>query len=102
VKHGERSHVSAGSCASIHWAFVLDFLSGAVLSAAFLSSLAAGAREGADMVSNPDERDDWCYIYPYLLFLITHSVDYIQLVLNSPIVAFKLVVEAILFSNYIR
>uniref|UniRef100_A0A6N2MX22 Uncharacterized protein n=12 Tax=Spermatophyta TaxID=58024 RepID=A0A6N2MX22_SALVM len=79
VKHGERSHVSAGSCASIHWAFVLDFLSGAVLSAAFLSSLAAGAREGADMVSNPDERDDWCYIYPYLLFLITHSVDYIQL-----------------------
>jgi len=61
VKHGERSHVSAGSCASIHWAFVLDFLSGAVLSAAFLSSLAAGAREGADMVSNPDERDDWCY-----------------------------------------
>ena len=36
------------------------------------------------------------------LSLIPHSVDYIQLVLNSPIVAFKLVVEAILLSNYIR
>jgi len=48
-----------------HWMaffFLLQHaFSGAVLSAAFVSSLAAGAREGADMVSNPDERDDWCY-----------------------------------------
>jgi hypothetical protein len=52
--------------------FFLQYaFSGAVLSAAFLTSLAAGAREGADMVSNPDERDDWCYTP------------------NSPIVAFK-------------
>jgi len=44
-----------------HWMFLQHAFSGAVLYAAFVSSLAAGAREGADMVSNPDERDDWCY-----------------------------------------
>ena len=67
-------------------------------SAAFLSFLATGVRERADMVSIPMR--EMTGVIP--LSVIPHSVDYIQLVMNSPIVSFKLVVEAILFSNYIR